>query len=157
MVRRARALVLATLTGRRQRTVIQPHPTMSPQREAARAANALRGEMLEAIYDGVLTPTDVVLHAADPTNRPLLSMLLLDILSVAPGVSEPASRRRLHRLAATLELREDLTGKSIGWLLDRRAGGRRLLAWLDAEQPRLPPWPGFPWTPQPAHPRRPDR
>lgn len=113
-------------------------------------ARLQRSRHLIAITEGDLTALDVVGAACAEEGKPLRRISLRQLLLAQPRVGEQRARRHLSVVAAILGTNEDLGTKSIAWLIDPRSGGRRLLAWLDAQQPRHELWPGFPFAPEPA-------
>ncbi|WP_156250841.1 hypothetical protein [Pseudactinotalea terrae] len=133
----------------------------APQAAAARRSAAMRrAEYLMSVTDGLLSVNDVVNAAAEPGNKALLRITLHQLLLSQPGWGQVRAGAAMDRLVSLLGLRLDvgpLRRLPLSWLLDPRAAGTRLLAWLDATTPQMAaPWPGFPFTPAPGA-CRPDR
>lgn len=121
---------------------------------ARRSAAMRRAEYLMSVTDGMLGVNDVVEAAAQPGNKPLLRITLHQLLLSQPGWGEVRAGVTLDRLLTLLGLRLDTAGLRrlpLAWLLDPRAAGTRLLAWLDVVTPGMAaPWPGYPFTPAPS-------
>lgn len=123
------------------------------QANAAKAnARKMRGEWLVLINQGVFSPHDLFQEAATHAGRPLRRLTLRQVLSAQADCSDERALRLVKKICSTLRLDpapppRDLT---VGWLLDTRTGGTRILAYLDAIHPRSTPWPGFPMTPPPS-------
>lgn len=93
----------------------------------------------------------------------LHSMALITYLRHLPRWGDKRSKRFLDTLVALLsdEGRDPLAPRAtktrstarrrptFGWLVDSRAQGRRVLAWLSLTQPRETPWVGWPLSPPP--------
>jgi len=122
------------------------HPDMSPQRAALTVARLDRAEHLVAITLGYLSPYDVIVLACRPERRALRRISLRELLLAQPGVGERRADAFLDLVASLLELPVPFDRKRrIQWLIDPRAGGRRLRAWVDASRPKTPPSPAFPF------------
>lgn len=120
-------------------------------RDALAQARRLRSAALIAVAEGRSTPTEVILHAMTDEGRYLRILTLRELLHAQHGWSGAKATRMLGRIRAILETTDDLTTKTISWLIDPKCGGRRLIAWLDIHAHRTTPWPGFPFTPQPPN------
>lgn len=137
-----------------------PQPSggqLAPAQQAAtarRSAAMRRAEYLMSVTDGLLSINDVVNAAAEPGNKALLRITLHQLLLSQPGWGQVRAGTAMDRLLGLLGLRLDvdrIRRLPLSWLLDPRAAGTRLLAWLDATTPQMgPPWPGFPFTAAPA-------
>ena len=124
---------------------------MSTQRRALSAARLTRAEQLVAIAKGLLTPEDVVDTARRADWVALRSLSLQQLVLSVPEAGPRRWREVRDRLLGVLGAKLSDKDLTVGWLLDPRAGGRRYLAFIDAMRPRRePPWPGFPWEPDPA-------
>lgn len=135
-----------------------PIPPATPLPVANKALNAavkMRAEYLLSITIGDITPLDLIRQAARPDGRPLLTIPLKKILSAQQGWGAKKAENALTEICAVL--REDLKTDrknghklTVGWLLDPRSGGRRLMAWVDVVEVRprgnMPPWSGFPFA-----------
>lgn len=121
--------------------------------DARRSAALRRAEHLMAVTDGMLSIADVVEAACQPGNKALLRITLHQLLLSQPGWGEVRTSATLQRLLTLLGLRLDPARTRrlpVAWLVDPRAAGTRLLAWLDATNPQMAaPWPGYPFTPPP--------
>lgn len=119
---------------------------MTTALDARRDADATRAEWLSGVAAGVLMTSDVISDAA--TISALRRITLRSLLSAQPGVGRVATERVLARVRSTTGADQRLT---IGWLIDPRSEGKRLLAWIDAMTPRdHAPWVGYPLAPPPA-------
>lgn len=125
-------------------------PLLKANVQAAKA-RLLRAEWLLMVRDGLMTPADLIWEAATAEGRPLRKLRLTQVLAAQPSYSRDRAKRTVARLHDVLELSTEKSAKvTVGWLIDHRAGGRRVLAWLDQTTPRRAPWPGFPFTPYPS-------
>ena len=125
--------------------------TLTRMRTAAAEARRLRAETLAGLAVGRLNSEEVLDRAAERTDHPLRRLKLMDVLSAPNGVGLVTATRLLDRVRRVLG-EPDLPFKAmtISWLLDRRSGGRRYLAWLEATTRGAAPWPGWPYTPSPV-------
>ncbi len=123
---------------------------------AKRSADHVRAHALLSIADGRMTVWDVLREASTPAGRPLLRLSLRQILLAQPGVGVRTAQGTLTALGqlagshTTTQSQADLT---VQWLIDPRAHGRRMLAFLDVMDSRTgtAPWRGFPLAPPPGH------
>ncbi|WP_251153774.1 hypothetical protein [Cellulosimicrobium sp. Marseille-Q4280] len=117
---------------------------------ARRSANRRRAEYLSSVTTGLLSVHDVVAAAAAPDGAPLLRISLRQLLGAQPDWGKSRTEAAMTRLITVLgETRTD-RDQTIGWLVDPRVRGARLLAFADATQTgHGPPWPGFPFAPSP--------
>ena len=122
-----------------------------PQNEAKKHANRHRAEWLLSLSAGYITATDLITAACTEGNKPLLRITLRQLLMNQPGWGEVRVNRVLRRLRMVLgETGSDSRRLSVAWLVDSRAGGKRVQVWADALDNRSDlPWPGFPYAPQP--------
>lgn len=121
-------------------------------RAARRAADQVRAQALVSVASGEASIWDVLARAATPSGRPLLRLSLHQLLIAQPGVGTKSAR---SRVASLLDLvRSATAGESqraltVQWLIDPRAHGRRMLAFIEVmdEHTGTPPWRGFPLAP----------
>jgi hypothetical protein len=130
-----------------------PMPSLAVANQAAAAARMVRAKLLIQIADSD-NPTTAVdaLHAAVGTEgKPILRISIRDILLAQPGWGEERTARTIRQILDNLQIPEPKSRKmTIGWLLDRRAGGRRFMAFADALRVKDLPWAGFPHTKRPT-------
>lgn len=127
-----------------------PAPSLAGARAALTSARRYRAERLLAVAGGELSALAVIAQAATAQGAPLRRISLRQLLLAVPHCGQQSTTRVLHDMAGVLTVdAAGLGGCTVGWLVDPRSGGRRMLAWLDAHQrPRPePPWPGFPYAP----------
>lgn len=127
--------------------------TSSPAnaRAGLSSARRTRSEYLVAVAVGVIGINDVIMAACQADGIPLRTLRLRDLLMARPRTGAATADAHLRHTALALGMSEgSIGGATIGWLIDTRAGGRRLLAWLDGFAERKPPWPGFPSAPPPG-------
>lgn len=128
-----------------------------------RIANAARGELLQLIADGTLTPWEAIVAAAASGEKPLMRLRLAQIITAQPGVGQVRARRIVEQVMQILDTTEAQTATghaTLAFVLDEQARGRRLLAVLDAfiaygliqQAEDLTVWPGFPFTAAPVDP-----
>ena len=124
---------------------------MTAQRAALDDARRFRAGHLMAVLEGLLEPLDVIDAAHEPTGTALRKIRLKDLI-LAPEKTPVRTWPLIRsRMLATLELEVPDRSLTIGWVIDPRAGGRRLYALKDALQPRSDvAWPGFPWAARPV-------
>ena len=123
-----------------------PPPTPLARANAARAqARRLRAEWLQAVTTGVVTCDDLIAHAATEQGRALRKISLRQLILSVDGAGNTTLHNRMQAMISLLGPIPD--NANIGWLIDSRSGGRRLLAWLDTQTPRLTPTDGFPYAP----------
>jgi hypothetical protein len=117
------------------------------RQQALSEARMERSQALIDITEGLLEPWDVILEACQPQGIAFRKISLRQLLLARPHLGEAAVKRDLYRLAVLLGLEHDPSW-TIGWLIDPRAGQRRLHAWLELHRDRTPPWNGFPLAPR---------
>lgn len=121
-------------------------PSIDKARQALARARLLRGEYLVALASDLITAHDVVQAAMTDEGKPLRRISLRQLHLSSPGWGERRTKRLLSALSERLGASEKTQDMTIAWLIDPRSGGRRYLAWLDAQQPKAhAPWPGFPY------------
>ena len=124
-------------------------------------ANIARGELLQLIADGILTPWEALVAAATVDDKALLRLTLDQLITASPGIGQARARlvtTQVTRILATTEAHSPTGRVTLAYVLDEQARGRRLLAVLDAfishglirEEGDLPVWTGFPFTPCPV-------
>lgn len=125
-----------------------------------RVANAARGELLQLITDGTVTPWEAIIAAAASGEKHLMRLRLDQIITAGPGIGATRARRVVGQVLTILEATESRTATghvTLAFILDPQARGRRLLAVLDAfiayglvqDAQDLRVWPGFPFAPAP--------
>lgn len=125
-----------------------------------RVANAARGELLQLITDGTITPWEAIIAAAASGEKHLMRLRLDQIITARPGIGATRARRVIAQVLAILDATESRTATghvTLAFILDEQARGRRLLAVLDAfiafglihDVQDLRVWPGFPFAPAP--------
>lgn len=124
---------------------------------ASVAANRMRAEYLQSVAAGMLTVNDVVTAACEDGHRPLLRISLDQLLRARPGWGQARSHAALTRIVTFCgqhPTKDTLRRLDLAWLLDPRAAGARLLAFLDALSPESPanPLAGFPYGVRPTRP-----
>jgi hypothetical protein len=125
---------------------------------ARRQADMARAHALMGVATGRTTIWDVLGEASMPGGQALLRLSLRQLLLAQPNVGTLTVRNRLESLNITrgYPMVRTTRAMTIQWLLDPRASGHRMLAFVDAaDTPRgRSPWPGFPFAP-PAAAERP--
>lgn len=112
---------------------------------ARREAALFRAEWLMLLHDGTVAPNDVVREAAEPDAQPLLRLSIRQMLLAQEGWGRKTAEAVIGKVMAVTEGRMGPRQTALGWLLDRKSGGRRFAAWLDAFEPKAgPAWNGFP-------------
>lgn len=119
-------------------------------RAAAAVANEARSRCLVEIALGRRTVKDVVFAAMTPDGSALRRIRLDQLILAQPGFGPVRAHAFLSVVAATIGGSTNIAGRDIGWLIDHRVGGKRLLAWLDAGSSKTPYWGGFPKSARPA-------
>lgn len=125
-----------------------------------RVANAARGELLQLITDGTVTPWEAIIAAAASGEKPLMRLRLDQIITAGPGIGAARARLVIAQVLHILEATESRTATghvTLAYILDEQARGRRLLAVLDAfiaygliqQAQELTVWPGFPFAAAP--------
>lgn len=115
-----------------------------------RAASRQRAECTLRVALGEITVWDVLRDASRPGGRALLRISLRQLLLSRPKVGAVRAQEVIDRTFALLG--DTAQRPTVQWLIDPRAQGRRILAFLDATRdlPDGPPWPGFPFAPHPG-------
>lgn len=112
-------------------------------------ADRVRGEYLSLVATGLMTPADVIWWATQPGKEPLRALTIKRLLGVIPGNGEQTVLRFVRDLGNITKSTTSPSRLNIAWLTDRRAGGRRLVAFASLSAPHGIPWPGFPYAPKP--------
>jgi hypothetical protein len=124
----------------------RPSTPLWQANSARDAAAKLRAEWLVSLDAELVSVSDLLLHACTLEGRPLLRLPLRQVLLSQPDLGVARAGKILARIQDLLGLEMPVRKMTVAWLLDRRAGGRRFMAWLDATQKsRSEPWPGFPY------------
>ncbi len=126
--------------------------SLDAQNQAKKQAARTRAEWILSLHLGYVTATDLIEAACTDEFKPLLRLTLRQVLSNQPGWGVARAQRVLGHLRSVLGLTGTNTRRlTVAWLVDSRAGGRRVLAWADClDNKSNPPWPGFPYAPEPA-------
>lgn len=116
-----------------------------------KSAERMRSEWILSLSAGYITAADLIRAACTDEHKPLLRLSLRRVLINQPGWGDVRTKRALNQLRAVLGLTaSDSRRLTVSWLLDSRAGGRRVEAWADClDDKSNPPWPGFPHAPEP--------
>lgn len=124
-------------------------PALPPDhvRDSARhAADMTRGNWLLLVSEGMATPTQVIAEAAKPHGAALLKLRLRQLVQAQPDWGEGRSSALVSKVAKIAGSKKPASEATIGWLLDRRTGGRRFAAWLDSiDEKSGTPCTGFPF------------
>ncbi|WP_375000186.1 hypothetical protein [Aeromicrobium sp. CTD01-1L150] len=122
-----------------------PQVPLERANAARQSAQRYRAEWLVAIASEVIDVHDLIVHASAEEGAPLRKLRLRQVLMAKPAWGPVVADQMLARLGEIVETgRAPLT---VGWLIDSRTAGRRLLAWLDVNHPRGAPTPNFPYMP----------
>lgn len=130
-----------------------PLPAASVRDAARHQADLVRGSWLLRLTQGQATATEVITAAAGPGGAPLMRLRLRSLLMAQPGWGEDRSEHLVSQVirVSGAQLRPGFQA-TVAWLLDRRAGGRRFAAWLDALQVKDGlPCAGFPFRLEGTH------
>lgn len=110
-------------------------------------ANSLRAEWLFGLASDYLTLLDLLAHATSKAGRPLRRISMFQLLTAQVGCGPATANSTLDRLRALLRCTTGNPAMTVGWLLDNRTGGRRLLALTTALRGgELEPWTGWPFS-----------
>lgn len=116
---------------------------------AASEARRLKQRWFTDITAGDRTCYDLIeaACAADGSGRALHKSKILRVLAAQPGCSTREARAILRKVVSLLDkpTDTDLDALTIAWLIDSRAGGRRIAAYLDVTTALQVPE-GFPWS-----------
>jgi len=112
-------------------------------------ASRTRQVHIESLQVGVLSISDLLEAAAQEGNHALRRLTLRQLLMNQEGWGRARTARALTHLTSLLGS-EPTSRLTVAWLLDARAGGRRLRALADVLSERTQPEIGFPYAPLPA-------
>lgn len=113
------------------------------KREAART----RSEWLISLgVEGLTTIPDLLRQATTEEGRPLRRITLRQLLLTQEGWGRARADRVLAHTTSLLGY-EPTSRLTVAWLIDARAGRRRVQALADALTERVVPWIGFPFAP----------
>jgi hypothetical protein len=105
-------------------------------------------EWLDSLSTGLNSISDLITAATSEDDRALRRLSLRQVLLHQKGWGRARTERVLSDLLSSLGL-EPTRRLTVAWLIDARAGGRRVRALADA-YPGVQPWIGFPYAPLPA-------
>lgn len=96
--------------------------------------------------EGTVTVPDLLKAATTEEGRPLRRITLRQLLLTQDGWGRARADRVLSHTTSLLG-HEPTSRLTVAWLIDARAGRRRVHALADALTERVAPWPGFPFAP----------
>lgn len=101
-------------------------------------ARIVRGTWLAYLADGVFGLEDLLAEAATDEGFPLRRLRLHTVLAAMPEFGDTTARRVVDKLVDTLPGvgRRSYGDITVGWVMDGRSGGRRLLVLLDVLRDR---------------------
>jgi len=118
--------------------------TIDELNDARRVASRARAEWLVGLESGFVTIADVLQYSTSENGAPVQKLKLGSMLTAAHGAAR--ARAAVKHILAVLEVDVPASEVTVGWLMDSRTGGRRLMALSDALNPKdAPPVPGFPF------------
>lgn len=134
--------------------IITAEPTygLSTARVTRSKAHRQRYAYLEAVANGEVNAQDVISAACTPRGTYLGRIKLTRLLATQPGWGDKNATAAVRRIIAVIYgshpsvQPKDL---DISWLVDPRAGGRRLTAWASCVGDINATWSGFPYAPMP--------
>lgn len=110
------------------------------------APQTVRFLQLKKLWDGHSTIPQVVEYACTVEGAPLLKVTLVKLLESA-RFSKAEATRVARRVTSMVDSTRDPNKVTIGWLVDPRAGNRRIVSMADALSPvRLHPPARFPYV-----------
>lgn len=124
-------------------------------RHARQDAARIRATWLTRVATGHVGVLDVVVATTRPGGKPLRAVRVKELLRSQPAWGYSRSGRVMRHLRASAKVAAHVPDRelTLSWLLDNRArDGDRFVALLDAleaQSPRLAPWPGFPYQSPP--------
>lgn len=126
-------------------------PSLQAANEARREADAERGRALAELSVGASHVADILRRAYLPEDRALRRIPLVRLLSGQEGTSKRQARAVIRQTLSLLEDRDRTEPQvdriTVMWVIDARAGGRRIRALADALDPKEQgPWKGFPYA-----------
>lgn len=112
-------------------------------------AQRTRADWLISLESGVTSISDLIKAATTEEGRALRRITLRQLLMSQEGWGRARAERVLSH--TTQILGHNPTSRlTVAWLIDARAGGRRVHALADALKTRTEPWIGFPYAPAPT-------
>ncbi len=138
-----------------------PPPPLVPlslANAALHSARRQRAEWLIGLDSGLVDPMELIAHSAVDSGRALRRLTLRQVLIAQPRWGATRADEVLTRLHAFTHAQAELSGLTVGWLVDNRCtGGTRFSALFDvtATNREDPPWPGYPFYDRPPDRRRP--
>lgn len=127
-------------------------PSLAAANTARAEANAQRGRALADLRSGASDVPGILRSACLPEGAALRRITLVRLLSGQEGWSKRQARSTVRSILDALGYRNTADERRIDqltimWLIDARAGGRRVRAFADALDPKEnPPWRGFPFA-----------
>jgi hypothetical protein len=126
-------------------------PSLATANIARAEANAERAAVLAQLAIGNTTVSEIIARACLPDGKALLRLPLARMLASQSGWTKRKARTVVRSTLFVLGKREgtneEVDRLTLMWLVDARAGGRRVRAFADALDPKSsPPWPGFPYA-----------
>lgn len=112
-------------------------------------ASRTRQVHVESLQMGVSSISDLLLAATTEGGRALRRLTLRQLLMNQEGWGRARTSRALSFITSHLG-HEPTSRLTVAWLIDARAGGRRVRALADALTERTQPEIGFPYAPLPA-------
>lgn len=116
---------------------------------AKRKAEHTRADALVSLHWGSLSISDLITAATYEGSQPLRRITLRQLLGSQAGWGRARVSRVLASITSLLG-HEPTSRLTVAWLIDARAGGRRVHATADATYSRTQPWIGFPYAPLPS-------
>lgn len=112
-------------------------------------ADRTRAEWLISLSSGVISISDLIKAATREDGQALRRITLRQLLMSQEGWGRARAERVLSHTTHILG-HEPTSRLTVAWLIDARAGGRRVHALADALRMRVTPWIGFPYAPLPS-------
>lgn len=112
------------------------------------AAARTRADFLLSLQTGLISISELIDAATSEDDRALRRLTLRQVLLHQEGWGRARTERVLSELTSSLGL-APTRRLTVAWLIDARAGGRRVRALADALS-GAQPWIGFPYAPLPA-------
>lgn len=122
-----------------------PYSPIEVAEQAKQSAARYRAEWLLAITSGLITVDDLIVQSTTLEGTPLLKIRLKQLLAAQPDCSMATATRLVDRVVSVTGA-QPKSAPTVGWLVNTKGGGRRLLAWLDALHAKNEPVPGFPFA-----------
>jgi len=134
-----------------------PPVPLSRANAALTTARRQRAEWLIGLDSGLVDPMELIAHSVLDSGRALRRLTLRQILTAQPQWGRTRAGEVLTRLHAFTHAQAELSGLTVGWLVDNRCTGTRFQAWFDvmATNHEDPPWPGYPIYDRPPGRHRP--